>query len=226
MKELFYTGEVFRGGKTLLRTFNVYSVEDHLEWGLTKGLITKVDLEDFEYLKLVTWNATKATNSTGYYVYGGGTNKKSAFKMHQYLAGIHGQDVAFEVDHKNRDALDNRKSNLRLATRHQQQLNLTRTRFLDSEGKGYHGVRLNRTKDKYQAWFTGIDKKWKGVGTFLDARRAAEARDFAVYEHFLNHDPLKGLELNGIRSEPTVNFINFNFPENLPNSGKSFTDEY
>ena len=225
MKELFYTGSVFRGGKSLLRTFEVYSVEDHLEWGLTQGMFSKVDLEDFEYLKLITWNATKATNSTGYYVSGGGTNKNSAFKMHQYLAGIHRKSVGFEVDHKNRDALDNRKYNLRLATRHQQQLNLTRTRFLSSEGRGFHGVRLNRNKTRFQAWYTDKNNKWKNVGMFSDVESAARARDKAVYQHFLHHNPLKGVVCRGITSEPTINFINFNFPEELFYTGENLTND-
>ncbi|ALM62134.1 biotin synthase [Vibrio phage qdvp001] len=215
MKELYYKGTILRGGKSFLREYEVFKEGDKLEWGLTKGQYTIVDIEDFDYLLPVTWRAVEATNVTGWYVSGGGTNKQSSFKMHQYLAGIHRKQTDIEVDHKNRNSLDNSKKNLRLANRFQQQLNLTRERYSTSNCKGLCGVRLNRTKTKYQAWYTDSSNNWRNVGMFDCIISAAKARDEAVYEHFKYHDPLKGLELRGITSEPTLNFLYFNFPERL-----------
>lgn len=214
--EHFYTGKVYRGASfTPHREFDVYREGDALHWGLTKNQTTLVDVEEFDYINKVTWSAVKATNYVGWYVTGGGKNKQSGFKMHRYMAGIHRQSVAFEVDHINRNPLDNRKVNLRLATRQQQQLNLTRLRFEDSESGGYAGVRLNRNKTRYQAWFNGQDKKWKSCGCYSCPVEAAKARDEAVYESFKNHNPLFGLESRGIIGACSLDFLYFNFPERM-----------
>ncbi len=218
--EKFYTGNVYRGASfTPLRSYDVFECEGHLLWQLTKGQFTKVDKHLFDYINQVTWGAAEATNKIGWYVYGGATNKLSAFKMHQYLAKTQRQKLGFEVDHKNNDPLDNRVCNLRLATRRQQQFNLPRYGAgMTTEGtytSPYNGTRTNRCGN-FEAHVQTLAKTGsKGLGTFKTALEAAIVRDEFLYEEFKNDFPLEGLDCNGIVGEPTLNFIRFNFPERL-----------
>lgn len=213
--EKFYKGSVYRGGSfTPHRTFTVFREGEILHWELTQNQYTKVDLGQFEYLNQVTWSAIKATNHVGWYVTGGGKHRVNGFKMHQYLAGIQKQKLHFEVDHEDRDPLNNTLSNLRLATRRQQQFNLTRIQYNNSTSGGLNGVRVNRSGN-YQAYFNDKNMKFKTVGTFSCKKQAAFARDEAVYEEFKNDNPLEGLDCRGITGRPTLDFLYFNYPERL-----------
>jgi hypothetical protein len=78
-----------------------------------------------------------------------------------------------EVDHINRDTLDNRRANLRLCLRHENAVN---RHILAGKTSIYHGVHLSQGH-----WVAQI--KWKRqtfyLGTFSDQRSAAKAYDAA-----------------------------------------------
>lgn len=77
------------------------------------------------------------------------------------------------VDHINRDPLDNRRSNIRLATPLQNSSNIG---VISRNTSGYRGVSF---KQYYQRWEANImfDGKWFFVGRFADASTAAWMRD-------------------------------------------------
>ena len=79
---------------------------------LTKGFVAIVDDEDYEWLSQWKWHYDKYAcrrKSTGY------KQSKIVF-MHREILGYEGE---LDVDHINKDRIDNRKCNLRLATRSQ-----------------------------------------------------------------------------------------------------------
>lgn len=217
--ELYYKGTILRGGKSFLRNFSVYKEEAYLVWELTQGQSMLVDIEQFDYLVGVTWSVSKATNRTGFYVTGGGTSKLSSFKVHQYLAGLQRTGTSIEVDHKNGNSLDNRLCNLRLSTRKQQQLNTpTKTTKAIHNGtrvtSAFRGVRRNRCGN-WQVTFQDKQGNTQAIGTYKDEGTAAKVWDKAIYTEFADDFPLQGVNYRGIVGEPTVNFIKFNFPEEL-----------
>lgn len=92
-----------------------------------------------------------------------------------------------EVDHRNRDVLDNRRANLRPATRRQQAANRGRSVRNTS---GYIGVSRHR-----DAWQANVGGRY--VGRFQSAAEAALERDriaLALYGEFavLNFPPAHG----------------------------------
>lgn len=97
--------------------------------------------------------------------------------MHRLITGAApGQ----EVDHVNRDGLDNRRANLRVATRSQQIAN--QDIRLDNTS-GYRGVSWRRDSRRWQAQLT-VNGKWRGLGCYDDPEDAARAYDAAAREHF------------------------------------------
>lgn len=79
-----------------------------------------VDLPDFERLKELGWHWTASwnTNANGYYATHGeyqvGAGSVKTHLMHKFLMGTTASE---QVDHLNHNKLDNRRSNLRVASR-------------------------------------------------------------------------------------------------------------
>lgn len=84
-----------------------------------------------------------------------------------------------EVDHKNHKVNDNRKSNLRLVTRSQNQRN---TKVKSNSMTGIKGVRREKN-GKYQARIL-VDGKRIGLGTYKTLEEAGRAYAKAAKEYF------------------------------------------
>lgn len=87
--------------------------------------------------------------------------------------------VGQEVDHINRNPLDNRKVNLRFCTTRENRRNMG----LRKDSKtGYKGVRANRKS--FQAYINGRDGKFTHLGMFKDPKLAAIAYNTAAKKYF------------------------------------------
>lgn len=93
-----------------------------------------------------------------------------------------------EVDHKNGNTLDNRRSNLRLCTRSQNAANIPTNRAKS----GLRGVYFSKQKNKWKATITEGGRE-KHLGYFLDKESAARAYDKAAEESFGDFARLNGL---------------------------------
>lgn len=85
------------------------------------------------------------------------------------------------VDHRNQDTLDNRRSNLRSATRRQNRANSKR----QTSGTGFRGVTRDKRMKKGNMYYAAI-KAPGGVeylGSFSTAEAAARAWDRAAVKH-------------------------------------------
>lgn len=136
---------------------------------LSRGKFALVDTDDLEKVASYGWQYSDR-ETTGYAV---GEERESGqhVRMHRLITGA---PDGVEVDHVNRDGLDNRRSNLRLCTAEDNQ----RNRRMATSRSGFIGV-LPRPSGRWQASISGSGKKVH-LGTFDTAEEAAKARDMAT----------------------------------------------
>ena len=126
---------------------------------LTRGLSAKVSPEDFDWLNQWKWRATLydvgfyATRSEG----------PQTVLMHREILGLQKGDER-TGDHRNHDTLDNRRSNLRVASQREQKYN---ARMKRTNVSGLKGVYRNKN---------GFSAKIRigGKQVYLGYRKTAE----------------------------------------------------
>lgn len=133
---------------------------------LTKGKVALIDEEDFPKLAGYRWFCHCGYARASEYD-PKACKSKTVHMSHLILPCPPG----LEVDHINRDKLDNRKSNLRLVTRSQNCAN--RGSFKNSKSK-YKGVRWNKKIGLWEAAI-GKDGVITTIGAFNDEIAAASA---------------------------------------------------
>ena len=137
------------------------------------GLFAIIDEEDYERAMQFRWNPLRRQDGTFYAI----TSQDGRIVyMHRLLMNAPGD---LQVDHKNRNPLDNRRStNLRLCTNGQNVAN----RLKDQDSTmPYKGVRQYGKRKGWMA-FIGHDGKQINLGTFTTAIEAAIAFDQAAYK--------------------------------------------
>lgn len=140
---------------------------------LSKGMVAIVDDEDYEFLSTMKWHVLQPT--TGCF-YAETYREGRKITMHSLLLAA---PKGREVDHKNADGLDNRRGNLRLATRQQ---NCRNMRLRSDSTSGFKGVSRDKRNPR-RPWVARIkvDGKHTHIGCFPSAEAAARAYDrFAV----------------------------------------------
>ena len=132
---------------------------------LPKGISTIVDVGDFEFLSQWKWHLT------GGYVSRTATIKGN-LKRQIYLHRVINQTMlGFDTDHINGNKLDNRRHNLRTATRSQ---NLAHSKLIRSHNaSGYRGVVWDK---RNLSWVAQITFKGKSffLGNYDDIKDAAK----------------------------------------------------
>lgn len=142
------------------------------EIALTQNKIAIVDIEDFEVLSKQKWYAVKS-GKTFYAAFSkrkrkpDGTWGGDQIKMHNLILP---PAKSLEVDHINGDGLDNRRTNLRLATHSQNIINVGK-RFGKSK---YKGVSWHKRDKRWQAYIN-INGIRRCLGNFKIEVEAAKA---------------------------------------------------
>lgn len=131
--------------------------------GLQDGSVAVVDLCDVDLVAPYIWGVDRC----GYVRAKIGGHQ---VRLHQLVFGPIPEGM--EIDHRNRNKLDNRRENLRLATRSQQRANTRRTVRSTS---GYKGVTFYKGK-----WRAACAGKW--LGDHAAVEDAAHAYDAAALE--------------------------------------------
>lgn len=159
-----------------------------LEITLSKGKKAKLDSWN-KHLAEMKW----CFHHDGYAVktlYFGRNQYKSIF-LHHAVAGYPLNGL--QIDHINGNKLDNRLSNLRLATRRENALNRN-SRRLNQTASKYPGVTKYKTTGKWTAQIS-IDKKKHYLGIFESEIEAANAYQKRINEMYgsprLGDSPIK-----------------------------------
>ena len=144
---------------------------------LTQGKVALVDFEDLPLIEPYKWRAYRNWRTW----YAAATTPRPedrTLSMHRVILGL--EKGGPHVDHKNGKGLDNRRSNLRLATA----LQNNRNRRPDAGTSSmYKGV----SRHTYQPlWIAKIqiDGRRIFLGHFVEEIEAAKAYDRAASEHF------------------------------------------
>lgn len=135
------------------------------------------DLEDYDKIKDYCWHKDKK----GYFCAAAKiSGKNSTVKMHRIIVDCN--DNGFDVDHKHgkESRNDNRKSNLRIATKSQNNINKG---LRSNNTSGATGV--GHSNNKWYARIT-INKKRIQLGVFNSFDEALNARKIAEEKYFVD----------------------------------------
>lgn len=131
----------------------------------SNGTIFKIDVEDFEKVFQYTWG----TNGDGY------IENPKAGKLHRFILSYIGNK---EIDHKNRDKTDNRKSNLRITNKSINMQN--RGKQKNKKSSNYKGVFTCKKNGTYFCEITKDGKLYRKRGLKTEEDAAIEYNKLAV----------------------------------------------
>jgi len=141
---------------------------------LTQGKVATVDVSDFEHLNRFKWHAVRSKSTDVFYAKRTLPSGESGETlMHREILAV---PKGVDIDHKDGDGLNNRRSNLRIATKQQNIWNRGPQRNTSS---GYKGVTWHKASKRWRANLT-IDKKLRHLGTFKEKEEAIKVYEAAA----------------------------------------------
>lgn len=154
--------------------------------GLTRGQVTLVDTEDFEYLNQFKWCAVWMPHTKSYYVDRHAPTQPDGRRphmlMHRVILGV---QKGVQVDHEDHDTLNNRRYSLRPASQSQNMRNSRR-----HMPGGLKGVHWEDDRKKWRACIH-FDGKLRHLGGFdrqEDAIFAYQSAALKYYGEFAHLD--------------------------------------
>lgn len=148
---------------------------------LTQGKVALVDDMDYEFLNQWKWCASRKREAFYAVRHTSRTQgKRKLIYMHRVVDELGGIDTQNMVDHINRNGLDNRRLNLRSATRKQ---NAENQGLASDNTSGFRGISWYKRDSKWQA---SIRHQGKGInlGRFDKLEDAVAARQEAEELYF------------------------------------------
>jgi hypothetical protein len=142
------------------------------EISLTQGKVALVDDEDFEWLNRWKWCAIR----TPYTFYAARCVGEGLVYMHREIAGLQG----LQIDHRDRNGLNNQRYNLRAATSRQ---NVRNKGVYANNRFGLKGVYWNKSCKKFRAQIK-VSGRSIHLGFFEDVFSAALAYNKAAVKYF------------------------------------------
>lgn len=137
----------------------------------------KIDLNDVDKCREYRWHIRKCNKQNYDCFYVGTIANGKTILLHRFILNDpHGKDV----DHINRNGLDNRRNNLRTCNDSTNRMN---TKLYISNSSGHKGVCWSKKQNKWIAYIA-IDWKHKTLGYFEDLNDAIRCREEAEIKYF------------------------------------------
>mgnify|MGYP003394577432 CR=1 FL=1 len=149
------------------------------EIALTKGFVTQVDDDMFDYLSQWRWIAHRGKCEIVYAIRTEVTREHLEQQIHMHRVIIGAQPMQ-EVDHINRKSLDNQRANLRICTRKENSRN---RKVPCNNHSGYLGVSWCRRDHRWRATIK-CDGVFYSLGYFHSPEDAARAYNKAAMWYF------------------------------------------
>lgn len=145
---------------------------------LTRGKVTLVDEDDYEYLAQWAWSANFSRGKWYARRYlGNFQGTKKYLSMHREIMDA---SPEMEVDHRDGDGLHNQKNNLRICTHIE---NMQNGIIKSNNTSGYKGVFWYKNYEKWVARIV-VNKKKVHLGYFGDKEDAVLAYDVAAKKYY------------------------------------------
>lgn len=156
-----------------------------------QGKVAKVSLVDAKWARRYRWYLSRENGYPVRYEKRG----KSFVVLHMHRDLLQPPE-GFIGEHKNRDRLDNRRSNIRVATQENNCWNMpkTTTNFRAVTKSRFKGVKLNLKSGTWNARIT-VSKKTHSLGGYRTEKDAARAYDVAARYYFGDYGQLNFDEL-------------------------------
>ncbi len=155
-----------------------------MELVISTGEIVLIDAADLPLVAGFKWRSTRT--HSGNVTYAVTSFRKYTPRRQEVILRMHRVILdaprGVLVDHVNKNGLDNRRANLRLATQSQNQANVRANRANTS---GFKGVHLSKNKGS-DTWVASIqvDSTYLYLGSFRTREEAAAAYDVAAKKGF------------------------------------------
>jgi len=148
---------------------------------LTREQTAIVIISDYEWLNQLRWFASWAKNTQSFYARRTGGERVTMF-MHRMILGLEHEDARL-ADHKNGDTLDNRRSNLRIATYSQ---NCANKKLRKDSTSGFNGVNFEKSMGMWLArvYFNHVEYRIGHFPTAVEARDAQIVKAKELYGEF------------------------------------------
>lgn len=143
-----------------------------------------VDEKDYEELNRYRWYIISSPTSSIIYAcrHIQLENYPSMILMHRQIMGLILTPNIF-IDHKNTNGLDNRRENLRIATKSQNGANTSKKEYIFNCSSTYKGVCWNKRMNKWQAQIR-YRREFYYLGCFTNEKDAAIAYNNKARELF------------------------------------------
>jgi hypothetical protein len=168
---------------------------------LTQGLVTLVDIDDYDFLNQFKWQASKRKDGAAFYAsrcaWDKDLKRQKTVTMTRVIMGV--TDSRVFVDHISGNTLDNRKVNLRTCTYAENCRNRSKQK---NNSSGFKGVSFKRPTNRWVAQIM-VNGNYIHLGYFFTLEEAAAKYNEAALKYHGEYARLNDLPRTNTHSNLT-----------------------